>query len=669
MLARPPALAAFAASLVPFIAFWVVAPEAPRAVLLALLAAGGAVAWAVTWADRRFSSPRPVLALAGLWLLLATYVAGMAATLAFVLFAAASCAVGARLLARVEVLTPIERLVLAYLGGLAVLVTAASLLLALPVHSLLSYAAACAALLAWQRAALRELLVRVRAQVAGWRAQRFPTALACACLGVWIWGAAGALTPIAAFDDLAYHLRLPYELMAQHRYSFDVARQVWAAAPWAADLAFAIPFVLSGSSEGVKVWMAAGWHFAGAVLVLGLLARRLPLPAALLFLMAYLAVPLMLAGTHALHTEGPSAALVLAIFALWCWQRRTAAPGVLFMVAVLLALLGAIKASNLVACAVLGLLWLPALWRARTVAAAGLATVAIPYATAWWISGNPVLPLFNAVFRSPYFRPINFHNPDFAGRFDLSLFPGLFLAGRRYLETQADTAGGLVLFLLLPAALILLVWRGDPERRCALAVALLFAVVLLASQQYLRYLFPVLGLAVFAVSRVWDEAVLRAWWTLLLVVAIAVGVFAMPRVTSQTRPDLLWLALQPGGRAGYLAHVAPVRALNEVVNARAGSRAVVLYLLRSGGAELHGTALYPTWYSVRTYDTLAEVRDPASAAQALRQLRATHLVTHDPAVPLQAGEARVVAQLEAHARAHGRVIGQAGPLQLIELAP
>jgi hypothetical protein len=664
-----PALAAFAASLVPFAAFWAAAPDAPRPVLLALFAAGVAAACGITWADRRLSSPQPVLVLAALWLLLAAYAAGVAATLAFLLFAAAACALGARLLARLQGLTAVERLVLAYLAGVAALVTAASLLLALPVHHPLAYAAVCAGALAWQSRALRELLVQVRGQAAGWRTQPFPTLLACTSLLVAAWGAMGAFTPIAAFDDLAYHLRLPYELLVHHRYSFDVAQQVWAAAPWAADLAFAIPFVMSGGHEGVKVWMASGWHAASAVLLLGLLMRRLPLHAALLFLMACLAVPLMMASTHALHTEGPSAALVLAIFTLWCWQRHASDRGVLFAVALMLAWLGAIKASNLVACAVLGLMWLPALWRARAAAAAGLATVLVPYATAWWVSGNPVLPLFNAFFRSPFFRPINFHNPDFAGRFDLSLFPGLFLAGRRYLETQADTAGGLVLFLLLPAAAILLARRGDTERRGALLVAVVYGVVLLASQQYLRYLFPVLGVAVFAATRVWDETVLRPWWTLLLVLSIVVGVYAMPRVTSQTRPELLRLALQPGGRAAYLQQVAPVRALNEAVNARAGQGAVVLYLLRSGGAELHGTPLYPTWYSVRTYDALAEVRDAASAAEALKHLRATHVVTHDPAVPLQPGEARVVALVEAHAFAHGRVVARSGALSLIELAP
>jgi len=684
-----PALAAFAASLYPLTAFWLAAPDHPRPVLAALLA-GAAAVWVLCavvdgWLDVSQWLRRIFAAGVLLWLAYALVMAEPSATLAFLLSGGAAMALGARLLSGLRGLTAIEHAVMAYLTGLAVLVAALSLLLGLPVHYPWAYAIACLQLLAWQRRALLELLSQVRAQ---WQATRHDgmggaPLLALVALGLWVWGALGTLTPVAAYDDLAYHLRLPYELLHRHRYSFDVVSQVWAVAPWASDLAFALPFVISGGDEGVKVWVAGSYHFATAVLLLGLLARRLPLRAALWFLLAYLAIPLVMALHHTLHTEALSAALVLALFSLWAGQRHAPSTGLLVGVALLAGLLGTAKASNLVACGLLGLLWLPALWqhvktqhRTAALLMLAFATVLTPYVTAWLRTGNPLLPLFNAYFQSPYFGSVNVANEAVIGLFDWQLFERLFLNGRRVLEPGLETAGGLVLFMLLPPALLLLAWQGDVERRAALAIALAYSLVLLSAQQYLRYLFPVMGLALFAVSRVWDEpdgvarpigAAWRGWWAVLLALSVGVGAYSMPNAFWQTKLEYLGAGLIPGDRSEYLRQVAPERALNQLANAHMGANARVLYLGNAVGADLQGTPVYANWYNPRALAAALEVRDEATAAEFYRAMRITHVMPRRPVVPTLPGQQLAQLALEAYARAHGTVIATSGDLVLIAL--
>ena len=620
-----------------------------------------------------------VMALVALaWLVVCVTVAGPVAALAFCLSASAALAIGARLLQGSTSLTPLERAGLAYLAGMAVIVAVLSLLLAASVHTPAVYGVACACLIAWQRRALWQLLGEVGNQ---WRLARFArppawiAALAVLALLVGILSGMGALTPIAAFDDLAFHLRLPHELLTRHRYSFDVGHQVWAAAPWASDLAFAVPFMIAGGDEGVKAFVAGSYHVIGAFLLWGLLRRHAAPGTALICLAGYLSVPLLLATTHTLHTEGLTSALVIALFALWAGARGTADARTAIAAALLLGFLGAIKSSNLVLASLLGLLWLPVLWRAgrarwvAAVAIAGsLATALIPYAVSWVRTGNPVLPLFNAVFKSPYFEAVNFSNVLYTGMGGPGLFASLFLAGQRHLETGLPTAAGLGLFFLLPAAVLVAAAWGNKERRAALAVVIVYCAVVLSSQQYLRYLMPVVGLAFFAVSALWRLPLtvpvpLRwawgAWWTALAGTAIVVNAVVMPGVFWQTGLADMVGSFTAAGRDQYLAKYAPERALNRAANQDLGVHATVLYTVDPFGADLDGTPLYANWYNGRLQAAVLAVKDAASAAQFYREYKVTHVVIKALAdVPQHRGAS--VDALVDYAVMHGHVVARSG---------
>ncbi|MBI5279822.1 MAG: hypothetical protein HY854_25550 [Burkholderiales bacterium] len=682
-------LAAFAASLYPFTLFWLAGPDRPRAWMLAIFGGGVALALACALVDGALAIGRWVTRLASalcvMWVLACVGIAGPTAAAGFLLAGAAALALGARMTVELRTITPLERAAIAYLAGMAVFVAVLSLVLGWRVHYPAAYALACMFVIASQRRPLAQLVQDVAGQVRGLYRNSLGGAasLALLAIGVWMCGAVGTLTPIAAFDDLAFHLRMPYELLVRREYGFDVVRQVWASSPWAADLAFAIPFMASGGNEGVKAWVAGSYHFAGAVLLAGLLLRRLPMRPALWFLMAYLSIPLVMALNHTMHTEAPSAALVLAVFSLWVSERRQPALSTLCVAALLLAMLGALKASNLVASLLLGLLWTPQLWaqvraqpRSAYVLLLAFATVLTPYLTAWVRTGNPVLPLFNHIFKSPYFGTGEFANTYFAGMFDLRLYARLFLEGRRFVEATTDIAGGLGLFMMLPAALVLLVWRGDRERRAALAVALGYSLVLLSKQQYLRYLFPVMGLALYACSRVWEAAgehqgptpwPWQGWWLGVLVLAVAAGVTSMPQGIWQTTLQQLPHAFYPQGRAIYLERFAPERALNQRVNADWGVHSRVLYIGDPFGADLHGTPLYPGWLSPRLLADAEQVADVASAGAFMRRHGVTHVIPASPDKQLSPGYLHAARAAEVWAREHGKVIATSGYLSLVEL--
>jgi hypothetical protein len=218
-------------------------------------------------------------------------------------------------------------------------------------------------------------------------------------------------------------------------------------------------------------------------------------------------------------TELPSAALLG-----WAAALGSGAPARRTLLAAC-ALLGLLLATKLAAAAFAGLLlpWLA--WRhrpvldGRTIAAAAALVIVLggsSYAYAWTIAGNPVLPLLNGYFGSPYF------GGDFVdARWHAGMGPTLpwrltFETGS-YLEAYPG-GGGFVLVALAGAWLVAL---GARRTRAIAALALAMLVVPLLATQYLRYVYPALVLALPALVVATFTAAPRSAHVLLLLTCVA----------------------------------------------------------------------------------------------------------------------------------------------------
>src|SRR5690606_7007791 len=105
---------------------------------------------------------------------------------------------------------------------------------------------------------------------------------------------------------------------------------------------------------------------------------------------------------------------------------------------------------------------------------------------AWWVSGNPVLPLFNGWFESGYFPAVDFDDPRWRAGLSPLLPWQLTFDTDRYLEGW-DGGAGFVLIALAGAWLAALLDR----RGRGLAICAGLAVVLpVLPLQYARYVHP-----------------------------------------------------------------------------------------------------------------------------------------------------------------------------------
>ena len=232
-------------------------------------------------------------------------------------------------------------------------------------------------------------------------------------------------------------------------------------------------------------------------------------------------LPLTAGLAGGMQTELPTAAVLLWMCALAAAPRDTRLSSWLLLAVLaggLLAIktMGALMALPVLLWALVRHPW-PSLPRIVLVALVGLLVGASSYAYATWIAGNPVLPLFNGIFHSPYYAPVNFLDATYSVGFGANLPWMLTFHSSRYFESQ-DGAAGVALVGLAGLWLLALL---RPSTRAATLVATAVLVLPLLPVQYLRYAYPgMVLLSVVAVAALGAGAPRRPLLVLLVTICV-----------------------------------------------------------------------------------------------------------------------------------------------------
>lgn len=600
---------------------------------VALVVVAG-LASALAWALRRFAGMALAHGLAIAWLVALALLGGPLPLLATALAALAAIALGGLLLPRADAAAQ-------GMVGIALGAGVLGWLLPWPLHMRATWLGAALLLVAWRHRALHAGL---RALAGEWRrtvadAPR-ATALAVLVLGL---ASTGCWIPTSQHDDVGYHLLLPWSLQLDGRLAMDPDVHAWALAPWASDVVHAVPQLIAGAeSRGAvnALWLVLGaialWRLCAA-LGGGLRARALAVA-------LFASLPLTAALAMGMQTELATAATLAwaALAGLQPPSRRQLLAGC--------ALLGLLVATKLAAAgfALVLLPWLA--WRHRRVldpatVAAGLLLVAAlggaSYAYAWSIAGNPVLPLMNDVFGSPWFGG-RFEDTRWATGVHPALPWSLTFRTDRYLE--AYPGGGGFVLVALAGAWLLALWQR-PTRALA-ALSLLMVLGLLVATQYFRYVYPPLVLALPALVVAAMRAAPRGA-TALVLATCAANLLFQANAHWMLRTGAVKDAVAAAGRDGPVLSVfAPERLVAAAIRARwadDGHRPGAVLALQLDFpllAELGSAARTTTWYdpSLASAAAAADRDDSGEAWVALwRREGIADLVVREPRLsPAQA---------------------------------
>jgi hypothetical protein len=615
----------------------------------------------VAWPVRRLSGVAMATALlAPAFVFLAVFASG-SAVLATLLLLLAAIVVGG-------VLSPQAPIGLRAAVGLALVAGVAGWLLPLPLHLRWIYAAGgLLALLAGHRA----LLGAGRRAAAGWReavaasprAAAFAVmALALAVTGCWL--------PTMQFDDLGYHLSLPWQLMETGRYVPDPTHQAWALAPWSSDVVHALAQVLAaGEARGPvnAAWLAiaaAGlWRLVDA---LGGSAKACWLAVAV-----YASIPMTAGLAAGMQTETATTALLAWLAWLVARHPSDARPGNALLSGAVLA--GGLLGMKLVAAMQAMLV---AAWAAVTVrpwarpARLALSAVVVAlvgassYAYAMGVAGNPVLPLFNAWFQSPFFAPVDLVDARWLAGFHPFLPWSLTFDTRAYTEHFTGAAG----FCLVALAGAWVVAIARPRSRALAIVATLLFFLPLVPLQYARYAYPGMVLLLAPMAFAAERVDPRRFGALLVALAIANFAFQANGNWMQRGGALKDAILAVGRDAPLLEEYAPERLLIASIRDSRDARPVML--MDDGQprqAELGARGRTTSWYAPRVHAGASRAdRDASGAAWVAlwRREGIGHVVDDAAPVPARAAalaRLRAVRRGEAGGKAWWQLPPEASP--------
>ncbi|MGV8944008.1 hypothetical protein [Thermomonas sp.] len=579
-------------------------------------------ALALAWPLVRWREWPWAMALALVWLVGLIVFAGPMPLLAVALLAAAAVAVGSLLLPG-PIALPV---------GLALIAGVLGWLLPLQIHYRIVYAVACVGLIAWRRAQVTAACQSVLRHFDD-AVRTSPRAATAAMLLLGL-ASTGAWLPTMQYDDVVYHLGLPWQLQETARYLPDPIVQVWALAPWAGDVLQGVAQVLAGGeARGAlnALWlaMAAGTAFALTAL-LGGAAQRQWWAVALLA-----SLPLSMALASGMQTELPAMAWlpVLAWLALRPSAGADAASGwrALLAGAVVFGALCALKTMH-AAVALPVLVW--AAWRHRRVIPWRWSPVALllaaliggsSYTNAWLVTGNPLLPLMNSWFRSPFFALSDFEDARWHGGLDADVLWDLSFDTGHYLEAF-DGGFGFVLIALLGVWLLAL---RDVRTRGLAGAASIALLLPLLPMQYARYLQPSLALLLPALVVAYPtlKRGSAAFWALcVLNLAFATNASWVLRTGA-----LKLVVRHMGDDAPALQRYLPERVLAKRLREPGNREGSVLVLPGSSLAlaELGARGRNMLWYSPRWEAEAARVeadRSGAAWASLLRENKIRHLI-------------------------------------------
>ncbi len=452
-----------------------------------------------------------------------------------------------------------------------------------------------------------------------------------------------ALMPEVGHDALAMHLFIPGHLATRHEWGYDVNTYVWAVMPMMGDWLFSIGYMLAGEP-------AARLINVGFIFVMSWLVRDLVMWAggsavgARWAILIFLTAPLTFTESSSLFIESVWATFIVAgSLSIFKLLQRNNDQSVHLPVAGFL--LGGALAAKAVTFTILPVLLLLLVSCYRTWAQRKLMRVialslvlfivvgGIPYATAWYLTGNPVFPFFNQIFKSPFWPAIAFEAPTAFGKgltWDV-IYQATFHT-LKFLESKPGVPGApgfQWLLLFFPALLTLLISR---QHRGVVLLVVAGASIALTFQAltYLRYIFPAFAWAAAGIGVALSVIHIDTAFTKRALLFIGWAVVLLNLVFFKSGTPYGDLSLQPllsqSGRESYLNNRLPIRNAVELVNQLNVERTPVAVFSAPLAAGLNSDGLYPNWYNYQFQAKVRKATTPAHVAQLLMDKNVDYII-------------------------------------------
>lgn len=453
-------------------------------------------------------------------------------------------------------------------------------------------------------------------------------------LSFFIYIASHSFFPTVMYDDNAMHLSWWTQLSFNKSYIPDVVSQIWAAEPFTVDLIHGVLSVVAGADSKSALNMYLLIFTSVSVFSLSKLFID-NINDRLLVVALFLSTPMICNLLLGLQTD-LFLSFLASIGCVLLYELKAAfSPRQLVGVLLIIALCASTKVPGIL----LGLgffasivvMFFQVKYDLKTITFRDgivislfvciMGAVALyPYINAYLVTGNPVFPLYNGIFKSAYFEPNNFIDNRFVKGANLKSFYGLFFDTSNYFESK-NNAAGFQFFLLFPLSLLMLVAFRKKESIYLLIPLLVYLLPMYFTMQYLRYFFAVVPIISVLLAVLLSADVKQGGSNLLsrasFVFLIGLNFAFLSGVSYlfHTSPLAVYSA---EGKQQFASEVAPEIQLNAQINTLNKNAKVLFDFNRPYGATLAGTPFYNSWYSPKNYASINKWESTKDVAQTFK---------------------------------------------------
>lgn len=436
-------------------------------------------------------------------------------------------------------------------------------------------------------------------------------------------------------DALLANLNIAHQVSVRGQWSFDVASHGWAVWPKGAAWLYSLAYILAGE----KAARLLNLSFLGLTALLVMLAgyrlsrHRVGACWAAVLL---LACPLTAWLDFVLFDDALLALFVTALIVCATYWGETTSKRFLLLTIVFASAALTVKISAVIPVAVSAVICIPGVVRVwqrgglkemvwPVVPWAVIAGIVglMPYIYAFMATGNPVFPLYNALFKSPYFPPVDFADLRWSKGLSLSLIYHMTFDSPSFMEGRQG-AFGYQVFSLLPAVLLAAISAGERRTLYGLLIVVLLFYLIMLPTQYARYAYPVFPWFFVCVATVWKVISIDILRKTLVGCMTFLVLLNLSNFKSLHQFYSFEVPLPFTEIGGSRQVTVPEIELNHIVNSSFGSGAVVLYLLEPYGYQLDGKSLGVKW---DTPSRLADVMRVQTAEDLVRFIK-LHKITH-----------------------------------------
>lgn len=438
--------------------------------------------------------------------------------------------------------------------------------------------------------------------------------------------------PESHSDALVTHLMIPHQVSVHGEWSFDVSKFFFAVMPKGTVWLFSAHYLMGGelAARLFNFLVTAGSAWIIYATVQQIAGRTAGSLLAALFLSA----PLTAWVVFVMFEDSLLAYLSLAAAVMLAknWSRPSSQ--VAFLVTLLLSAAVATKIQGLFTAVPTAALLLARIGWVQSVSMRQLCVClapllligAVPYLTAAVITGNPVFPMFNEIFRSPFYPAVNFSDNRWSGKFSIGILYDITFQTKRFMEGY-DGAFGLGHLLVLPAAVMATLFAKRSFALILLTILVVASALLMPLTQYARYFYFTFSIVAILSATLFAESSAAIRRYILIPIVLLAVCFNLALTRSLNAYYRFILPFPIFGET--MNQPAPVaeRYLNGVINRTIGPSARVLYIPRPYGAGLDGLPLYGNFLNPRLEAELRGVKTPDEARALILSWGITNVIT------------------------------------------